>query len=79
MSSIETSIFVSKLKAGEKIEEFYPQYKRENILDQAPPYTQDDLDKFRTFRDAVRNRCNEYEQQALSGEIPLLDYSDIVP
>ena len=79
MSSIETSIFVSKLKARERIEEFYSQHKRENILDQAPPYTQADLDKFRTFRDAVRSRCNEYEQQALAGETPLLDYSDIMP
>ena len=75
----EIHIFVARARAGIRIEEFYPQYKRENILDQAPPYTQADLDKFRTFRDAVRNRCNEYEQQALAGETPLLDYSDIMP
>jgi hypothetical protein len=79
MSNKETSIFIARIRAGSRIEEFYPQYKRENILDQASPYTQADLDKFRTFRDAVRNRCNEYEQQAEAGETPLLDYSDLEP
>ena len=79
MMNLETAIFVARCKAGGRIDEFYPQYKRENILDQAPPYTQADLDKFRVFRDAVRSRCNEYEQQALAGETPLLDYSDIMP
>jgi hypothetical protein len=79
MDNKETIIFVSRVRAGARIEEFYPQYKRENILDQAPPYVQADLDKFRTFRDAVRNRCNEYEQQAEAGETPVIDYSDILP
>lgn len=75
----DTHIFVARSKAGMRIEEFYPQYKRENILDQAVPYTQADLDKFRTFRDAVRQRCNEYEQQAQAGQEINIDYTDIQP
>ena len=78
--NLETTIFVARSRAGGRIEEFYPQYKRENILDQAPPYVQADLDKFRVFRDAVRNRCNEYEQQAQAGQLDIIiDYSDIQP
>jgi hypothetical protein len=79
MQDIETSIFIARARAGSWIEQFYPQYKRENILDQAAPYTQTDLDKFRTFRDAVRSRCNEYEQQAEAGQDLVIDYSDIQP
>lgn len=79
MSDIETFIFVAKARAGARIEEFYPQYKQLNIIDQAPPYTQTDLEQYRVFRDAIRNRCNEYEQQAQAGQVPSLDYSDLTP
>jgi hypothetical protein len=72
-----------KSAASAKIEMFYPLYKQVNIFDQAPPYTQTDLDKFRTFRDAVRDRCHNLEPQANNIVEPFEDvlnlYSDLEP
>ncbi len=61
--------------ANQRIEQFYPQHRRENILDLADGYTEQDRAQFRAFRDAVRARCDEYE----AAENPVIDYSDILP
>ena len=71
----ENEIWALKREAGNHIDKYYPQHKRENILDLANGYTEQDREKFRLFRDAVRSRCDEYE----SAENPVIDFSDITP
>ena len=71
----ETQIWTAKRAAGEHINMHYPQHKRENLIDLADGYSEQDRAQFRAFRDAVRARCDEYE----AAESPVIDYSDITP
>ncbi len=72
-----TSIQINdaRREANLHINKYYPQHRRENILDLANGYTEQDRTTFRAFRDAVRARCDEYEE----AENPVIDYSDILP
>lgn len=67
--------FLAKREASLHINKYYPPHRRENILDLAEGYTEQDRTQFRVFRDAVRARCDEYE----AAESPVIDYSDITP
>ncbi len=69
------NVWSAKREAGNHINKYYPQHKRENILDLADGYTEQDRTQFRSFRDSVRARCDEYE----AAENPVIDYSDITP
>lgn len=51
-----------KSAATAKIELIYPIYKQINLLDSV--YGDQNLIKFRSFRDAVRTRCHDLEQNA---------------
>jgi hypothetical protein len=69
----------AKMGAYMRIVSQYNDIKQINILDLAQGYTEADRTTFRTFRDAVRTRCDEYEAQIDQGQSPVIDYSDIVP
>ena len=71
----EKQINTARRLANMRIEQFYPQHRRENILDLAQGYTEQDRTQFRAFRDFVRARCDEYE----AAQDPVIDYSDITP
>jgi len=73
--AINTQINDARREAGIHINKYYPQHRRENILDLANGYTEQDRAAFRAFRDAVRARCDEYE----AADNPVIDYSNITP
>ena len=70
-----------KAAATAKIELSYPIYKQLNLLDSV--YGEQEINKFRTFRDAVRTRCHDLELNATEEIEPfeyiLSLYSDIAP
>lgn len=65
--------------AGFRINVFYQLYKQINLISLASGYTQQDLDTFTAFRDAVRARCDQYESDIDNEQTPIIDFSDIVP
>lgn len=73
------SINDCRREAGTHINRYYQQHKRENVLDLANGYTEQDRETFRAFRDAVRARCDEYETQIAQGQTPEIDFQDIIP
>lgn len=76
---LASTIKTIKSEANKQIEKYYPQYKRENILDLAQGYTDADRIKFRAFRDSIRLRSSSYEQSVLNGNSVIIDYSDLTP
>lgn len=70
-----------KSAASAKIEQIYPIYKQINILDSV--YGVVEADKFRAFRDAVRERCHQLEPTS-DGQVEPFEgilelFSDIQP
>ena len=82
MITKEALIDYCKHEAGVHIDSVYPQFKRENILDGARGKGASDKAKFRAFRDAVIERCDQYESRIMASDDPASvrrDYSDIQP